>query len=128
MRSTSDTWYNWFADDATDAGSLSFSLVLPFFCWTWFWVFPNSSKTVLIVKPENFDDAESIFADANIWVTDQGQQHINWYCIGIPHFCWRIIMLFKKRQTGIAEVSALADAAATWPRAAFTNGMADCLM
>ena len=66
----------WFGDDATAVGFLS-----SLFHW-WqhlssvgldFGYFPNASKTVLILKPEHFVDAESIFADTNIQVTVQGQ-------------------------------------------------------
>ena len=41
-----------------------------------FWVFLNASKTVLMVKPEHFDNAAAIIADTNVQVTVQGQQHL----------------------------------------------------
>ena len=67
----------WFADDATAVGSFFLAPVVAtsVFCWTGFGYFPNASKTVIIVKPEYLAAAESIFANTNIQITAQGQQH-----------------------------------------------------
>ena len=42
-----------------------------------FGYFPNASKAVLIVKPEYFVIAQSVFANTNIHVTTQGQQYLD---------------------------------------------------
>ena len=116
----------WFADDATAAGSLSsllqwwqhLSSIGPKFGY-----FPNALKTVLIVKPEYFIDAKSIFADTNIQITDQGQRHLG-AALGSRTYAKEYVT--QKVTHWVAEVIALADVATTRPHAAycaFTHGM-----
>ena len=105
----------WFADDATAEGSLSsllqwwqhLSSIGPKFGYC-----PNALKTVLIVKPEYFIDAKSIFADTNIQITDRGQRHLG-ATLGSRTYAEEYV---TQKVTHLAvEVIALVDVATTRP-------------
>ena len=64
----------WFTDDTTSGGQLQ-QLKLakngPAFGYH-----PNNSTTWLMVKEENLEDAERVFADTNVHITWTGKRHL----------------------------------------------------
>ena len=116
----------WFADDATAVGPVSKLLD-----W-WhhlvsagpaFRYFPNSSKTFLIVIPEYFSQAESLFANTNIAVTVQGQRHLG-AALGSRAFAEEYVS--RKVTDWIDEITQLSEIAQTRPHSAYcalTHGL-----
>ena len=116
----------WFADDATAVGTASALLD-----W-WhhlvsagpaFGYFPNSLKTFLIVKPEHLSPAESLFADTNITVRVEGQQHLG-AALGSRAFAEEYIS--KKVTDWVSEIALLSEIAQTRPHSAYcalTHGL-----
>ena len=75
--------------------------------------FPNTLKTVLIVKPHLLPVANSIFGGTNVQITDQGQRHLG-AALGSHDFAEEYVS--KKVCTWTAEVFSIA---ANRPHAAY---------
>ena len=84
---------------------------------------PNASKSVLIVKPDLYDQAVHTFAGSNVIITKKGQRHLG-AVIGTQEFKKEYVE--KKVAEWIQEVKTLSDIAKTEPHAAFaayTHGL-----
>jgi len=82
--------------------------------------FTNATKTNLIVKPEYFLRAQTVFANTNIQITDRNQRHLG-AVLGSREFAEEYVA--KKVQSWVSDVSALARIADSWPHAAYTAFM-----
>ena len=79
-----------------------------------FGYFPNALKTVLIVKPHLFSVANSLFSGTKVQITERGQRHLG-AALGSRDFAEDYVS--KKVCSWVAEVSTLANIAATRPHA-----------
>ena len=116
----------WFADDATAGGNLD-SLK----AW-WdrivdlgpdYGYYPNASKTWLIVKEENLEEATTLFEGTGVAITAEGRRHLG-AAIGTHDFVERYIQ--QKVSAWIHEVDRLSSIAITQPHtayAAFSHGL-----
>jgi len=69
----------WYTDDATAGGQLVSLLnwwkhLLA--CGPIYGYFPNAAKTCLIVKPDQFDSAQTLFNGTDIQISCEGQSHL----------------------------------------------------
>ena len=84
---------------------------------------PNSSKSVLIVKPEHYARAVETFSASGVVVTKDEQRHLG-AVIGTQEFKEEYVR--EKVSEWVQEVTALAEVAMTEPQAAysaFTHGI-----
>lgn len=116
----------WYADDAAAAGKLS-----NLHMW-WdeishlgasFGYHVNASKTWLVTKPELLSEAEAIFGDTNVRITNEGRPHL-----GAPLGCPAYVNQFvtDKVRQWTDELKALSTISSSQPHAAFaalTHGM-----
>ena len=109
----------WFADDATAGGNLD-SLK----AW-WnrivdlgpdYGYYPNASKTWLIVKEENLEEATTLFEGTGVAITAEGRRHLG-AAIGTHDFVERYIQ--QKVSAWIHEVDRLSSITITQPHAAY---------
>ena len=117
----------WYADDACACGRLS-SLCQ---CWDklcklgpGFGYFPNASKTWLIVKDRCHSEAEVIFADTNVKITNEGLPYLD-SAIGSSLYVRQFVK--EKVKGWSSDVTLLAKVAQSQPHAAysaFTKGLA----
>ncbi|XP_076066911.1 uncharacterized protein LOC143040105, partial [Oratosquilla oratoria] len=77
---------------------------------------PNAKKSVLIVKPEHFDNAKILFENSEVKVTKEGERHLG-AVIGSESFKKQYIE--KKVNDWVAEVRLLANFAKTESQAAY---------
>ena len=78
--------------------------------------FPNDAKSVLVVKPEHLQEAESLFADTAVQIRTDGWRHLG-AVLGSPEFCKQYVT--EKVETWALEIGRLADFATTQPQAAY---------
>ncbi|KAG0718946.1 hypothetical protein GWK47_051511 [Chionoecetes opilio] len=84
---------------------------------------PNATKSVLIVKPEHYDNGVQLFNGSGIIVTKDGQRHLG-AVIGTEEFKEEYVG--EKVSEWVKEVDVLSDMAKTEPHAAysaFTHGL-----
>ena len=77
---------------------------------------PNAAKSVLIVKPEQYDFAVQTFRGSDVVITMEGQRHLG-AVIGTPEFKKEYVE--KKVAEWVQEVGILSDIAKTEPHAAY---------
>ena len=78
---------------------------------------PNASKSVLIVKPEHFQEATETFIHTGVRITVEGERHLG-SVIGTPAFKENYVK--TKVEEWVAELQKLAEIAKTEPQAAYT--------
>ena len=116
----------WFADDATAGGSLNhlkawwdrISAIGPDYGF-----YPNASKTWLIVKEANLEEATALFQGTGVSITVDGRRHLG-AAIGTRSFVENYVQ--RKVSGWIREVERLSSIATTQPHAAyaaFTHGL-----
>ena len=115
----------WFADDATAGGDLArlrtwwdrISEIGPNYGY-----YPNPSKTWLIVKDSNLEEATTLFQGTGVSITAEGKRHLG-AAIGTNSFVESYV---KRKVSGwVHEVERLSSIAVTQPHAAyaaFTHG------
>ena len=115
----------WFADDATAGGDLArlktwwdrISEIGPDYGY-----YPNPSKTWLIVKDSNLEEATTLFQGTGVSITAEGKRHLG-AAIGTNSFVESYV---KRKVSGwVHEVQRLSSIAVTQPHAAyaaFTHG------
>ena len=110
----------WFADDSSAAGSLMDVSAL----WKelgcigpGYGYFPNSRKTVLIVKESFHSKAKDIFGDTGVIITTQGQKHLG-AAIGSDEFKDKFVTDLVKNW--VKEVETLSEIAKSDPHAAYS--------
>ena len=115
----------WFADDATAGGDLArlktwwdrISEIGPDYGY-----YPNPSKTWLIVKDSNLEEATTLFQGTGVSITAEGKRHLG-AAIGTNSFVESYV---KRKVSGwVHEVERLSSIAVTQPLAAyaaFTHG------
>ena len=79
--------------------------------------FPNASKSILIVKPDYYHDAQETFRDTEVIVTKEGQRHLG-AVIGTREFKDKYVS--DKVKTWVEEIQMLSNHAKTEPHAAYT--------
>ena len=115
----------WFADDATAGGNLDrlktwwdrISEIGPDYGY-----YPNSSKTWLIVKDSNLEEAKTLFQGTGVSITAEGKRHLG-AAIGTNSFVESYVK--RKVSVWVHEVEHLSSIAVTQPHAAyaaFTHG------
>ena len=78
---------------------------------------PNARKSVLIVKPDCFQEAVEAFEDTGVRITVEGDRHLG-SVIGTPEY---VEMFVKaKVEEWVAELQSLAEIAKAEPHAAYT--------
>ena len=116
----------WFADDATAGGSLNhlkawwdrISAIGPDYGF-----YPNASKTWLIVKEANLEEATALFQGTGVSITVDGRRHLG-AAIGTRSFVENYVQ--RKVSGWIREVERLSSIVTTQPHAAyaaFTHGL-----
>ncbi|XP_076042251.1 uncharacterized protein LOC143026133 [Oratosquilla oratoria] len=108
-----------YADDLTGAGKVAdlkkwWDLVLAHGPGLGY--IPNAKKSVLIVKPEYFNNAKILFENSGVNVTKEGERHLG-TVIGSESFKKQYVE--KKVNKWVAEVRLLANFAKTEPQAAY---------
>ncbi|KAG0712875.1 hypothetical protein GWK47_017444 [Chionoecetes opilio] len=84
---------------------------------------PNATKSILIVKPEHYENGLRLFSDSGVIVTKDGQRHLG-AVIGTEDFKAKYVG--EKVSEWVKEVGALSGMAKTEPHAAysaFTHGL-----
>lgn len=78
--------------------------------------FPNAAKSVLIVKPEHYEQANSEFRSSGVKVTKAGERHLG-AAIGTKEF--RDAYVEHSVKNWVSELTRLSDYAKTEPQAAY---------
>ncbi|KAG0726956.1 hypothetical protein GWK47_035604 [Chionoecetes opilio] len=84
---------------------------------------PKVTKSILIVKPEHYENGVRLFSDSGVIVTKDGQRHLG-AVIGTEEFKAKYVE--EKVSEWVKEVGVLSDMAKTEPHAAysaFTHGL-----
>lgn len=110
----------WYADDDSAAGKISnladywevLRMLGPGYGY-----YPNPAKTVLLVKPDRFDEACRVFARTGIRVTTSGSRYLGG-AIGTTDFCNEYMQGLSARWT--RDLESLACMAVTQPQAAYS--------
>ena len=110
----------WYADDGSAGGSLSNLLD-----W-WhqltdlgpkFGYYPNTRKSILLIKPDHLDTTQQLFSDHNLTIVTNGAQVLG-SPIGLPEFINQWIN--NKIQSWVDEIHCLATISLSQPQSAYS--------
>ena len=120
------TIQTWFADDAASGGRLR--CLIKWWCnlnhlGPMYGYFPNAEKTYLVVKPDKFDEARTVFRDTGINICQSGRRYLGG-TVGSDSFATEFISNNVARW--VSEIEHLTKIAQSQPHAAFaalTHGL-----
>ena len=110
----------WFADDGTAGGKLDqirlwwslLNTIGPEYCYN-----PNAARSWFIVKEENFEAAERLFAETGVNVTTERKRHLG-AVVGTRSFVESYVS--KKVEKWKSEIEKLSGIAKSQPHTAYT--------